>query len=191
MASRTMASSTWSFGKESATKAFLKPLGRWFSKRAHGKEKMATNPDFKDLFAAFNDGAVEYLLVGAHAVMAHTEPRYTKDLDVWVRPSPGNAQRVLEALAAFGAPLVGVSENDFSQGGTIFQMGVAPNRIDVITSVDGLDFESAYGRAVPSKYGGIAIRILSAEDLILNKKTVGRPQDLLDVERLERANRKG
>ncbi|MCC6766089.1 MAG: nucleotidyltransferase [Deltaproteobacteria bacterium] len=151
---------------------------------------MATNPDFKDLFASFNDAAVEYLVVGAHAVMVFTEPRYTKDLDLWVRPSAINAKRVLRALAAFGAPLQGLSETDFSSEGTIFQMGVAPNRIDVITTVDGLRFEDSFSRALRTTYGGVPISVLGADDLVINKRTVARPQDLLDLERLERALRK-
>src|SRR5512134_1050543 len=102
---------------------------------------MATNPDFKDLFATFNAAGVEYIVVGAHAVMVYTEPRYTKDLDVWVRPIDENAERVLAALAAFGAPTADVSVSDFAAEGTIFQIGVAPNRIDVITTVDGVVFE--------------------------------------------------
>lgn len=94
---------------------------------------MATNPDFKELFAALCDAGAEFLVVGAHAVMFHTVPRYTKDLDIWVRPTRANAERVLRALVAFGAPLAGLTEQDLTTPGTIFQMGVAPNRVDILT----------------------------------------------------------
>lgn len=151
---------------------------------------MATNPDFKDLFAAFNDAVVEYVVVGAHAVMVYTEPRYTKDLDIWVRPTSENAERLLTALRSFGAPTSDLSASDFASEGTIFQIGVPPNRIDVITTVDGLVFEEAYPRARRITYGGVPIQILSPEDLLQNKRSVGRPQDLIDVERLERALKK-
>jgi len=151
---------------------------------------MATNPDFKDLFSALCDAEAEFIVVGAHAVMYFTEPRYTKDLDIWVRPSPANATKVHRALVAFGAPMSDLSVEDLSTLGTIFQIGVAPNRIDVITSIEGVDFDGAWPRRVTSTYGGIPIAILSLEDLMLNKGTVGRPQDLLDLEKLKRRARR-
>jgi hypothetical protein len=99
---------------------------------------MPTNPDFRDLLSALNAAGAEFLVVGAHAVMLHTSPRYTKDLDVWVRPSKENARRVREALAAFGAPVADLTEEDLAAEGTTFQMGVARNRIDILTSVEAL-----------------------------------------------------
>src|SRR5438132_837360 len=143
---------------------------------------MATNPDFKDLLSALNDAGADFLVVGAHAVMLYTSPRYTKDLDLWTRPSRENASKVRGALAAFGAPVGDLSEDDLSSEGTIFQIGIAPNRIDIITSVDALEFGSCYERAITTTYGGVPIRVLSVEDLLKNKKAVGRTQDLLDVE---------
>jgi hypothetical protein len=151
---------------------------------------MATNPDFKDLFSAFSNEGAEFIVVGAHAVMYFTEPRYTKDLDVWVRPSVENAERVHRALIAFGAPMANLTVQDLSVPGTIFQIGVAPNRIDVLTSIEGVVFDVAWARRVPSTYGGVPIALLSLDDLLDNKRTVGRPQDLLDVEKLERARRR-
>ena len=147
---------------------------------------MATNPDFSDLLSALNAASAEFLVVGAHAVMIYTSPRYTKDLDIWTRPSRDNARRVRAALAAFGAPLADLSEEDLAAEGTIFQIGVAPNRIDVITTVDALDFAACFARATRTTYGGVPIRALAREDLLINKKAVGRPQDLLDVENLEK-----
>lgn len=147
---------------------------------------MTVNPDFKDLFHELNVAEATFLVVGAHAVMYFTEPRYTKDLDIWVRADSDNASKVFRALGAFGAPLHELTTDDLACSGTIFQIGVAPNRIDVITSIDGVRFEDAWPRRVRSSYGGIPISLLSAEDLITNKVASGRPQDLIDVERLRR-----
>jgi hypothetical protein len=151
---------------------------------------MATNPDFKDLFSALYSAAAEFIVVGAHAVMYFTEPRYTKDLDVWIRPTVDNGTRVYRALAAFGAPMSDLTLEDLSVPGTIFQIGVAPNRIDVLTSIEGVDFDSAWARRVASTYGGVPIALLSLPDLLVNKRAVGRPQDQLDLEKLERVRRR-
>lgn len=146
---------------------------------------MAANPDFRDLFCALSDAGAEYLLVGAHAVMIHTEPRYTKDLDVWVRPTGENAERVLAALAAFGAPLADLTVEDLSVEGTVFQIGMAPNRIDVVTSIDAVTFDEGWSGRVESRYDGVPIQLLGVPQLLANKRAVGRPQDLLDVAKLE------
>ena len=132
-----------------------------------------------------SEGA-EFLVVGAHAVMFYTVPRYTKDLDLWVRPTLENAERVHRALVRFGAPMSDLTVADLASPGTIFQIGIAPNRVDVITSIDAVDFEDAWTRRVASTYGGVSIALLSADDLLVNKRAVGRKQDLLDVELLER-----
>lgn len=116
-----------------------------------------------------------------------TEPRFTKDLDIWIRPSPENAARVYRALAAFGAPMQELRVEDLEKAGTIFQIGVAPSRIDVLTSIEDVEFEAAWRRKVASRYGDVSMHVLSAEDLLINKRAVARPQDLLDVARLERA----
>jgi len=147
---------------------------------------MATNPDFRDLFAALSAQGAEFLVVGGHAVMLYTQPRYTKDLDVWVRPTRENAERVFQALEDFGAPLTNVAVEDFASPGTIFQIGIAPNRVDILTTLEGVDFEHAWLRRTQSTYGGVPIGVMSAEDLVANKRAVARPQDLLDVEALLR-----
>jgi len=144
------------------------------------------NPDFRDLLAAFNAHDVEYIVVGAHALAAHGHVRATKDLDVWVRPSHENAPRVLRALSAFGAPLHDLSEDDLVAAGLIFQIGVPPVRIDVITAIDAVEFESAWPDRVEAKLGGLSVPVLSRHHLIVNKKAAGRLQDLADVEWLER-----
>lgn len=143
------------------------------------------NPDFKDLLFAFNDHGVEFLIVGAHALAAHGHVRATKDLDVWVRPESSNAMCVLRALRAFGAPLHGLTEEDLSTPGTIFQIGVAPVRIDVITAIDGVDFDDAWEGRIETNLDGLTVAVLSRAHLIRNKRAAGRLQDLADVERLE------
>ncbi|MBC8131942.1 MAG: hypothetical protein H7X95_03100 [Deltaproteobacteria bacterium] len=140
------------------------------------------NSDFSDLLATFNAHAVEYLVVGAHALAAHGHVRATKDMDVWVRPSAENSTRVLRALAAFGAPLQDLCADDLAGPGLIFQIGVAPVRIDVITAIDGVAFSDAWLDRVEANLGGILVPVLSRHYLIVNKKASGRLQDLADVE---------
>ncbi len=151
---------------------------------------MAVNPDFRDLFAALNAAGARYLVVGAYAVIHYTEPRYTKDVDLWVEPTEGNAARVLGALRAFGAPIVGLEQGDLCDPELVYQIGIEPNRIDLLTSVQGLEFADAWAQAVETTYGEVAIRLLSLDDLIRAKKATGRKQDLLDVERLEQARKR-
>jgi hypothetical protein len=143
------------------------------------------NQDFRDLLAEFNAHRVEYIIVGAHALAAHGRVRATKDLDIWIRPSPDNAQRAMVALAAFGAPLHELSESDLAVPGTIFQIGVAPIRIDVITSIDGVDFATAWSARLTVPFADQVVNVLSRDDLIRNKKTAAREQDLIDVKWLE------
>lgn len=146
------------------------------------------NDDFADLLRSFDRFGVEYLVVGGYAVMAYAEPRYTKDLDVWVRPSPDNAPRVWAALADFGAPLQGVTVTDFATQGLVYQIGMAPVRIDILMSVDGLGFEEAWERRVRLDFGGVEGWLISRKDLVRNKLASARPEDLLDVKALEAAD---
>ena len=148
---------------------------------------MPTNPDFSDLFSELSAAGADFILVGAHAVMFYAAPRYTKDLDIWVRPTRENAERVYRALGAFGAPLEQLEVDDLAAAGTIFQLGMAPNRIDIVTSITGVDFDAAWKRRVATTYGAVPIHVLAIEDLMTNKRMVGRPQDLIDLEHLERA----
>ena len=143
------------------------------------------NPDFKELLLAFNARNVEYLIVGAHALAAYGHVRATKDIDVWVRPERENAQRVLNAIADFGAPLGDLALDDLTKAGTIFQIGVAPLRIDIITHIDGVDFNEAWGDRFATAFGGVSAFVISRHHLITNKKTAARLQDLADVEKLE------
>ena len=148
------------------------------------------SPDFKDLLSAFNAHRVDYLVVGAHALAAHGHVRATGDLDVWVRADAANAKRVLEALRAFGAPLQDLTESDLTSAGTVFQIGVAPIRIDVMTSIDGVAFDEAWGDRMTAKFVDLPVPVLAARHLIRNKRAVGRPQDLADLDWLEKAGRK-
>ena len=143
------------------------------------------NPDFRDMLCAFNDAGVEYLLVGAYALAVHGLPRATGDMDLWIRPSPVNAERTLAALRHFGAPLAELTLKDLTQPGTVFQIGVAPNRIDLLTSIDAVDFESAWRNHLASTVAGIAVPVLSRADFVRNKRAVGRPKDLADVAWIE------
>ncbi|MBM4043370.1 MAG: hypothetical protein FJ290_33195 [Planctomycetes bacterium] len=151
---------------------------------------MAINPDFRDLFIAFNGEGVEYLLVGAHAVGYYTEPRYTKDMDLWVRATADNAQRVYRALAHFmGEPPFDVAAADFENPNTVYQIGVAPNRVDIVAGLEGIDFEGAWVRRVETTYGDVPIHLMGREDLIQAKKLAARPLDLVDLEGLERSQK--
>ena len=143
--------------------------------------------DLIDLFVELNGAEARYLIVGAHAVIHYAGPRYTKDLDLWTDPTRANAPRVWSALKSFGAPLAELSEDDLVTPGLIFQMGQPPVRVDIMTSVEGLEFASCWQRAEATTFGGVPVRVLHLDDLLINKRAVARPQDLLDVERLEKA----
>lgn len=119
---------------------------------------------------------------------AHRLPRATKDLDLWVRPSPENALRVLAALDAFGAPRHGLTAADLETGGTIYQIGVPPNRVDVITVIEGVQFESAWTDRAEVDIEGLRVPVIGKTHLIANKRTVRRPQDLVDADLLESAS---
>ncbi len=147
---------------------------------------MPIHRDYRDLLNEFNGADVRYLVVGAHALAFHTEPRYTKDLDLWVEPSADNAKRTYAALARFGAPLKEIKIEDLATPGLVYQIGVEPVRVDILTSLTGIEFGDAYAHRMEGTYGGVPISILSAQDMITNKVATGRPQDLVDVERLRR-----
>ena len=146
------------------------------------------SPDFKELLLAFNAHNVEYLIVGAHALAAHGHVRATKELDLWVRPQQSNAQKILEALSDFGAPLSGLTTDDLSKKETVFQIGLPPLRIDVITAIDGVEFEEAWPDRLETMFGGVPAFVISRHHLITNKKTAARLQDLADVQQLETTN---
>ena len=143
------------------------------------------NPDFSDMLSALCAEGVEFLLVGAYALAVHGVPRATGDLDIWIRPSPENARRSMAALHRFGAPTHGLTEGDLVREGTVFQIGVAPRRIDVLTHIDGVAFEEAWASRTTARVGSLEVPVLGREALIRNKRATGRTRDLADVEQLE------
>ena len=142
------------------------------------------NSDFKELLNLFEDYEVRYLVVGGYAVMYYCEPRYTKDLDIWVDASPDNAHKVYNALARFGAPLKGITPEDFSTQDLVYQMGIPPVRVDVIISLDGVTFQDAWQSRQRGEFEGLAVWFIGRDDLIKNKAASGRHIDLHDVEQL-------
>lgn len=142
------------------------------------------NPDFQEILSTFSGEGVEYLLVGAYAVAAHGIPRATGDIDLWMRPTPDNARRVWSALERFGAPLSRFSLADFEKTNQVIQIGVAPRRIDILTSIDGVEFEDAWRDRVSVKIDSLNVPTISRPHLIANKRATARPQDLADAERL-------
>ena len=148
--------------------------------------KVEINRDFLDLLSAFNAHDVRYLVVGGIAYSAHVEPRYTKDLDVWIDSTPDNALRAWNALAKFGAPLRDVTPQDLATPGVVYQVGVPPRRVDVLTSLLAVTFAEAWPQRLQTEYDGVPVSVIGRDDLIRNKRAVGRQRDKDDVRRLER-----
>ena len=142
------------------------------------------NPDFLDLLRAFAAAQVRFLIVGAYALAHHGRPRATGDLDVWVDPTASNATRVMQALASYGAPLHEISEDDFSQPGVVFQIGVPPSRIDILTELSGLTFGEAWPGRDTGRFGDLTVDYIGREAFIRNKRATGRAKDLGDIESL-------
>ena len=143
------------------------------------------NPDFRDMLSAFIAEDVEFLIVGAYALSFHGLPRATGDLDSWVARTEANAERVFRALQAFGAPTEELTISDLLTPELVFQIGIEPSRIDILTSIDGVDFEAAWQERVVADVDGLPVPILSVRHVIQNKRAVGRPRDLADVLALE------
>jgi nucleotidyltransferase DUF2204 len=143
------------------------------------------NPDFRDILSAFIAEGVEFLVVGAYALAVHGIARATGDLDLWIRAAPENAERVWRALATFGSPLEDFGIGDLAAPDNVLQIGRAPTRIDLLTSIDAVEFEEAAGVRLTVAIDGLTIPVIGREHRIRNKRAVGRPQDLADVARLE------
>ena len=126
------------------------------------------------------------MVAGGYAVIHHSQPRYTKDIDIWLEPTPANARKLMRAFGIFGIPLIGVTEDDFANPGTQFNLGVSPCQIDLLTTIPGLDFDSAWPNRVTSDENGFPILYLGKADLIRAKQSAGRLQDLADIEELRR-----
>ena len=148
---------------------------------------MTLSNDYREILCGLSNLKVKYMVVGGYAFAAYGHPRATLDLDIFVEATRGNADLIYKALAEFGAPLksINVSASDFISEGTIIQIGVQPQRIDIISRIDGVNFADAYSRAVECEIDGLPVRVISLEDLLANKKAAGRPKDLADVITIE------
>jgi hypothetical protein len=143
------------------------------------------NSDYKDILCGLSEEKVEFILVGAYALATHGYPRSTGDIDLWIKPDRDNAEALIRALVRFGAPTDTVSPADFQIENMVFQIGVVPRRIDIITSIDGLTFDDAFARSELTSLDGILVHVLSIPDLIRNKRAAGRTKDIADAEMLE------
>jgi|SRR5579864_383883 len=149
---------------------------------------MAENPHFRELLQLLNDFEVRYLIVGGYAVMKYTEPRYTKDLDLWVDNSAENSSHVFAALTKFGAPLESdrISPETFTRSEITYQIGIAPIRIDILTKVTGVEFSAAWKKRVSGIIFGIPVFFLSLDHLVANKQATGRSSDLEQLKRISK-----
>jgi hypothetical protein len=143
---------------------------------------MEVQPDFRDLLELFNVHKVDYIIVGAYALAYHGAPRYTGDMDILVRPDSENAQHILHALEEFGMGSMDLAEEDFSAPDRVIQIGVAPIRVDMMTSLTGVSWEEAASGRVTGHYGDLEVYYLGREQFILNKRILGRKKDLADLE---------
>ncbi len=148
---------------------------------------MLTSRDFKELLSFLEKHRVRYLVVGGYAVMKYTEPRFTRDLDLWISTDEENSKAIFAALKEFGAPLKDLTPRDFSQKGYFYQMGNPPFRLDIMMSIPGVEFEDAWRVREEVMLGGSFVHFISKADLIKAKQDSGRPQDLLDVEKLKKS----
>jgi hypothetical protein len=143
---------------------------------------MEVQQDFKDVLASFNAHKVDYAIVGAYALAHHGAPRHTGDMDILVRPDPENARRMLRALDELGFGSLGLKAEDFSEPDKVVQLGVAPVRIDIITSLTGVSWEEIAAGRVAGTYGDVEVYYIGKEQFILNKRALGRKKDLADLE---------
>jgi len=143
------------------------------------------NPDFVDLLRALSAAEVRLLVVGAHALARHGRPRATGDLDIWIDATPENAARVVRALQDFGAPGAQLSEPDFAAPGIVYQIGVPPRRIDLLTELTGLTFADAWSGRLRHRVDDVDVNFIGREAFIANKRATGRARDLSDIEALE------
>jgi predicted nucleotidyltransferase len=147
------------------------------------------NSDFRDLLRLLAEHEVRYLIVGGYAAMRYSQPRLTKDLDIWIDPSTGNSERLMRVFSSFGMPLVDVTPEDFSRKGLQYMVGRSPVLFDFLTSLPGLDFPACWDARATDNEEGFPIHYLGLDDLITAKKTAGRRQDLMDLEEIERARK--
>ena len=142
------------------------------------------NRDFAEMLSALSEADAEFLIVGAHALAAHGIARATGDIDIWVKPTRENAERVMRALKTFGAPLTDLTLDDLTKPDTVFQIGVEPCRVDILSGITGVQFADAWSRRVVLEIEGATVPVLGRADFVANKRASGRPKDLLDLELL-------
>ena len=160
----------------------MNALKQW---RYCGGNGLEIQPDFRELLALFDQNKIEYVVVGAFAMAFHGVPRFSGDIDLYVRPTPENAERIIKTLADFGFGSLGLKEEDFSQPDRIIQLGQPPVRIDLITSISGVTWEEAQAGKVQGHYGEIPVHFLGRQQFIANKRATGRKKDLADLEALD------
>ena len=149
---------------------------------------MFVNSDFSDLLRIFNANRVKYLVIGGYAVVQYAEPRFTKDLDVWVSTDTVNAEMVYKSLREFGTPLENLTVKDFSEEGYFFQLGIPPVRVDILMGIPGANFEDCWQRRNEVDFDDLSVCFISKQDLIVAKRVSGRPQDLIDADLLSKAD---
>jgi hypothetical protein len=142
------------------------------------------NRDFVEMLSALSAAGARFLIVGAHALAAYGTPRATGDLDIWIDAAPENAARVLRALTEFGAALFDLTVEDLSKPDTVFQLGLPPCRIDILSSISGVEFNDAWPRRLEVTIAGLPVGVIGRSDFIANKKASGRPKDLMDIDLL-------
>ncbi|PZO37652.1 MAG: hypothetical protein DCF19_18375 [Pseudanabaena frigida] len=143
------------------------------------------NQDFKEFIQLLNDNQVKYLVIGGYAVAVHGHPRYTKDIDIWIEISEENAQKLMTALTQFGFESLGLTSEDFQTPNQIIQLGYPPNRIDLITNPDGVDFQTCYDSKIEVTLNDVPVKFIDLNNLKKNKLASGRLQDLADLEKLQ------
>jgi hypothetical protein len=142
------------------------------------------NPDFVELLRTFLAAEVRFLIVGAYALALHGRPRATGDLDIWIDATPDNAPRVMGALKSFGAPMTQISETDFASPGVVYQIGVPPGRVDILTALSGITFDEAWPERLEKPFGDVEVPFIGRAAFVRNKRATGRPRDLGDIEGL-------
>lgn len=148
------------------------------------------NDDYRDMITCLQSEGVEFMLVGGYAVGLHGWPRMTFDIDFWILANPTNAAAVVRAIRKFGAPMMDLTEEDFHHPGIVFQIGTEPQRIDILSAVSGVTYEDAVSRAVTMQVDGLSLKVISLDDLIVNKRASGRPKDIADAMTLEKLKEK-
>jgi hypothetical protein len=164
------------------TRSELKPWSKFEKNTIVGKQML--NQDFKEFIQSLNDNDVRYLVVGGYAVALHGYPRYTKDIDIWIEMAPANASRVVRALEQFGFGSLGLKEQDFLDADTIIQLGYPPRRIDLLTTLSGVDFDECFTARIVVDMGGVPVNFIDLENLKKNKRATSRAQDIADIENL-------